>query len=172
MGRKNLPKKKKESQIEPKLMLVIRIRGKVHINYKIEDTLKMLRLHKVNHAVVLYADKTVHGMLKKIKDYVAYGEIQEDLLLTLLKKRTFLEGNKPLTEIHLKNKTNFPDMKKLSTALMEGKIKLKDIYKIKPIFRLHPPRGGFRGSIKKSYNSGGVLGFVGKNINTVAKKMV
>ena len=92
-----MPKKKKESQIEPKLMLVIRIRGKVHINYKIEDTLKMLRLHKVNHAVVLYADKTVHGMLNKIKDYVVYGEIQEDLLLTLLKKRTFLEGNIPLT---------------------------------------------------------------------------
>ena len=63
-------------------------------------------------------------------------------------------------------------MKKLTAALMEGKIKLKDIYKIKPIFRLHPPRGGFRGSIKKSYNSGGVLGFVGKNINIVAKKMV
>ena len=167
-----MPKKKKESQIEPKLMLVIRIRGKVHINYKIEDTLKMLRLHKVNHAVVLYADKTVLGMLKKIKDYVVYGEIQEDLLLTLLKKRTFLEGNKPLTEIHLKSKTDFPNMKKLTAALMEGKIKLKDIYKIKPIFRLHPPRGGFRGSIKKSYNSGGVLGFVGKNINIVAKKMV
>ena len=165
-------KKKKESQIEPKLMLVIRIRGKVHINYKIEDTLKMLRLHKVNHAVVLYADKTVLGMLKKIKDYVVYGEIQEDLLLTLLKKRTFLEGNIPLTEIHLKSKTDFPNMKKLTAALMEGKIKLKDIYKIKPIFRLHPPRGGFRGSIKKSYNSGGVLGFVGKNINIVAKKMV
>ena len=167
-----MPKKKKESQIEPKLMLVIRIRGKVHINYKIEDTLKMLRLHKVNHAVVLYTDKTVLGMLKKIKDYVVYGEIQEDLLLTLLKKRTFLEGNKPLTEIHLKSKTDFPNMKKLTAALMEGKIKLKDIYKIKPIFRLHPPRGGFRGSIKKSYNSGGVLGFVGKNINIVAKKMV
>ncbi len=167
-----MPKKKKESQIEPKLMLVIRIRGKVHINYKIEDTLKMLRLHKVNHAVVLYADKTVLGMLKKIKDYVVYGEIQEDLLLTLLKKRTFLEGNIPLTEIHLKTKTDFPNMKKLTAALMEGKIKLKDIDKIKPIFRLHPPRGGFRGSIKKSYNSGGVLGFVGKNINIVAKKMV
>jgi len=36
-----------------KKLVVIRIRGKVNVRDKVEDTLKMLRLHKINHAVII-----------------------------------------------------------------------------------------------------------------------
>ena len=168
-----MAKKVKEDQkSKPRLILVIRIRGSVNINYKIEDTLKMLRLHKVNHSVILQMDKTTAGMLNKVKDYVAYGELDKDILLTLLRRRSLIEGNKPLTEEHLKNKTSFSNIKDLAKALIDGKVKYKDLYKIKPIFRLHPPKGGFRGTIKKSYSSGGTLGNVGEYMKVLAKKMI
>ena len=168
-----MAKKEKENQASnPRLILVIRIRGSININHKIEDTLKMLRLHKVNHGVIVSANKTTVGMLKKVKDYVAYGELDQDLLLSLLRRRALIEGNRPLTEEHLKNKTGYSSIKDLAQDLMAGKINYKDLYKIKPIFRLHPPKGGFRGTIKKPYSSGGTLGNVGSYINVLAKKMI
>ncbi|MCP4761729.1 MAG: 50S ribosomal protein L30 [archaeon] len=154
-------------------MMVIRIRGSVHVNYKIEDTMKMLRLHKPNHSTILYADKSVLGMLKKVKDYCAFGEISEEVLLKLLRNRALIIGNNPLTNEHLKNKSpETPNIKSLAKALMDGKVKIKDIYNLKPVFRLHPPRGGHRGSIKKHYNSGGVLGNVGTYINILTERMI
>ena len=48
----------------------------------------------------------------------------------------------------------------------------KDIYKIKPVFRLHPPRKGHRGSIKKHYNAGGILGYCEDYINELVHKMM
>lgn len=171
-----MPKTKKttkDQDLKPKLVLVIRVRGAPHMNYKIDDTLKMLRLHKVNHAQIYLSNKTVDGMLKKAKDYIAYGEINQTVLLQLLKKRGLLKGNKPLTNEHVKLMCeNIDDIEGLTKALIDGKIKYKDIKNIKPIFRLHPPRGGYRGTIKKAYKSGGTLGYVGKYINVMAGKML
>ncbi|MBD3352114.1 MAG: 50S ribosomal protein L30 [Candidatus Lokiarchaeota archaeon] len=164
--------KKNKKENSAKLYLVIRVRGAPNMNYKIADTLRMLRLHKPNHCVVLYTDKTVLGMLKKVKDYVAYGEITKPTLIKLLRKRALIKGNKPLTEQHLKRKTDFGSINELANILMKGKAKLNDIYSLKPVFRLHPPRGGFRGSIKQAYGAGGTLGNVGTYINTLALKMM
>lgn len=155
-----------------KLMLVIRIRGAPNMNYKIEDTLKMLRLHKPCHSTLLYSDPSTMGMLKKVKDFVAFGEVDEKTLIKILRNRALLIGNKQLTEEHIKNKTEYKDMESLSKALLEGKIKIKDIDKLKPVFRLHPPRGGFRGKTKKPYTIGGTLGNVGSYINELAVKMI
>jgi large subunit ribosomal protein L30 len=156
----------------PKTMLVIRIRGAPHCNYKIEDTMKMLRLHHVNHAVLLQNDKTIAGMLNRVKDYVAFGEVDEKTVLKILRTRALLVGNKPLTEEHLVNKTEFKTYEELAKAVAESKLKVKDIYNLKPVFRFGPPKGGFRGSIKKAFNSGGPLGYVGAYINSLANKMI
>ena len=45
--------------------------------------------------------------------------------------------------------------------------------KAKPFFRLHPPRKGFeRKGIKVPFKLGGVLGYRGKEINTLIQRMV
>ncbi|MEM2203989.1 MAG: 50S ribosomal protein L30, partial [Sulfolobales archaeon] len=43
---------------------------------------------------------------------------------------------------------------------------------VKPVFRLHPPSGGFKGSIKKPYGNGGELGYRGQDINDLIRRMI
>ena len=172
MVEKNI--KAKETEYIPKLYFAIRIRGAPGMRRKILDTLKMLRMHKVNHGVLIWGTKSLKGMLVKCKDYITYGEIDDKTLVRLLRVRGKIEGNKPLTEEHLKNLTDYKTFKALSKALLNGEIQFreKDLYKIKPVFRLHPPRKGHRGTIKKHYSEGGILGYVGIYINQIIHKMI
>ena len=171
---KKKPKSKENIGFTPKLYFVVRIRGAPGMRRKILDTLQMLRMHKVNHGVLLWAEKSYWGMLNKCKDYIAYGEIDEKTLIRLLRVRGRIEGNKPLTDDHIKNLTEYKNIKDFAKALLNGKIQYreKDIYKIKPVFRLHPPRKGHRGSIKKHYTEGGTLGNIGEYINVLIHKMI
>ena len=173
MAKKDI-KMKEQTDSTPKLYFAVRIRGAPGMNRKIQDTLKMLRMHKVNHGVLIWAEKSYLGMLNKCKDYISYGNINEKSLLRLLRARGRVEGNKPLTEEHIKNLTKYKSMKDFAQALFEGEIQYreKDIYKIKPVFRLHPPRKGHRGTIKKHYGEGGVLGHVEEKINGIIHKMI
>ncbi|MHA2181560.1 MAG: 50S ribosomal protein L30 [Promethearchaeota archaeon] len=172
MVEKNI--KPKETEYVPKLYFAIRIRGAPGMKRRILDTLKMLRMHKVNHGVLIWGTKSFKGMLVKSKDYITYGEIDEKTLVRLLRVRGRIEGNKQLTEEHLKNLTEYKTFKALSKALLSGEIQYREKYlkKIKPVFRLHPPRKGHRGTIKKHYAEGGILGYVGVNINQIIHKMI
>ncbi|MCK4369492.1 MAG: 50S ribosomal protein L30 [Candidatus Lokiarchaeota archaeon] len=166
--------KSKETNLTPKLYFAVRIRGAPGMRGKILDTLKILRMHKVNHGVLLWGTSSYRGMLLKCKDYIAYGEIDAKTLIRLLRVRGKVEGNKSLTEEHIKNLTNYKNFRELTKALLNGEIQYreKDIYKIKPVFRLHPPRKGHKGTIKKHYNEGGTLGNVGIFINVLIHKMI
>lgn len=166
--------KVKKTEFTPKLFFAVRIRGAPGMRGKLLDTLKMLRMHKVNHGVLIWGTPSYKGMLVKCKDYISYGEIDEKTLIRLLRVRGKVEGNKSLTEEHIKNLTNYKNFKELAKALKNGEIqyKEKDILKIKPVFRLHPPKKGHRGTIKKHYNEGGTLGNVGIYINELIYKML
>jgi len=154
------------------LYAVVRLRGRVNVRPEVRHTLRLLRLNRLNHCVVVPANEYYKGMLKVVKDYVAWGEISEDMLTLLLKRRGRLEGGKRLTEKYLRENTPFKSFEELAKALIDGKIKMKELmkYKIKPIFRLHPPRKGHRG-IKKSFSMGGELGYHGNKINELLYKM-
>ncbi|MFX0032151.1 MAG: 50S ribosomal protein L30 [Candidatus Hodarchaeota archaeon] len=165
--------KEKESH-SPVLYFAIRIRGAPGMKRTILDTLKMLRMFKVNHGVLIWGEKSYLGMLNKCKDYITFGEIDEKTLIRLLRVRGRIEGNKPLTDEHIKNLTQYKNTKELAKALIKGEIqyRTRDIYKIKPVFRLHPPKKGYRGSIKKHYGEGGTLGYVKNYINELVHKMI
>jgi large subunit ribosomal protein L30 len=166
--------KLKGTEFVPKLYFAVRIRGSPGMKRKILDTLSMLRMNKVNHGVLIWGVKSYLGMLNKCKDYIAYGEIEEKTLVRLLRVRGKVEGNKPLTDEHIQNLTEYNNIKQFAKAVLEGKIQYreKDVYKIKPVFRLHPPKKGHRGTIKKHYGEGGTLGNVGEYINIIIHKML
>ena len=166
--------KLKGTEFVPKLYFAVRIRGSPGMNRKILDTLSMLRMNKVNHGVLIWGVKSYLGMLNKCKDYIAYGEIEEKTLVRLLRVRGKVEGNKPLTDEHIQNLTEYKNLKQFAKAVLEGKIQYreKDVYKLKPVFRLHPPKKGHRGTIKKHYGEGGTLGNVGEYINIIIHKML
>jgi large subunit ribosomal protein L30 len=165
--------KVKDNRI-PELIFAVRIRGSPGMNRKVLDTLKMLRMHKLNHGVLLWGKPSYIGMLNKCKDYISYGEIDEKTLIRLLRVRGKIEGNKPLTDESVKNLTRYNDIKSLAKALFKGEVNYnsKDLYKIKPVFRLHPPKKGHKGNIKKHYKEGGTLGYVENYINELIHKML
>ncbi len=155
-----------------KILSVIRIRGTVDVNYEIEDTLKMLRLHKPNHLVLIDNRPSYVKMLHKVNNYVAWGEVSAEMIEKLLREKGRLKGNKPLTDEYLKNNSEFNSINELARKIYELKAKITDVKDLKPVFRLHPPTGGFKNSKKKPYNLGGVLGYHGKDIETLINRMI
>jgi len=107
-------------------------------------------------------------MIQKVKDYVAWGKIDEDTLAFLLENRGRLKKNERLTDQFLRENSSYRTVKELASAVFGGHINLRDL-EIKPVFRLHPPRKGHRGS-KKTVQEGGELGFH-NSIETLIKKM-
>jgi large subunit ribosomal protein L30 len=119
-------------------LAIIRIKGQVGLNRDIIETLNRLRIRK-KYACVVFDEPTKEqlGMLKKVKDFIAYGEISEDVYKKLVEKR----GRKDA------------------------------LGKLKPFFRLHPPRGGIES--KKHFGVGkGVLGDNKKEINKLIERML
>ena len=150
---------------------VIRIRGSINVNPDIKHTLKLLRLNKVNHCVLVEENDIMKGMLQVIKDYVTWGEIEKEYLLKLIKTRGKIIGNKILTNNHLKSSTSIDSIEKLSESIYKNKFNYKDIPDIKPLFRLNPPKKGYNG-VKKSFKNKGSLGYRGKEINKLIDKMI
>ena len=136
---------------------IVRIRGGVNTRPEINDTLDLLHMNRVNHCAVVKEDPHYRGMIHKVKDYVAWGKIDDDTLALLLEKRGRLAGNKRLTEEFIKEKTAFGSINEFAKAVNAGTSSFKD-FGIKPVFRLHPARKGLK-STKKTVQQGGVLGF-------------
>ena len=117
------------------MFAIVRLRGEVNLRPDIKDTLAMLHIHRVNHCVVVKEDPHYRGMIQKVKDYVAWGEIDDDTLAMLLERRGRLSANRRLTEQYLKENTPYSSFKELAKAINSGSASLKDL-QIKPIFRL------------------------------------
>lgn len=149
---------------------VVQVRGVVNTRRDIKDTLKMLRLHHINHCVFLPDTPEILGMIRKVKDYVAYGEVDEATLETLMRTRGRLEGNDALTDEYLKENSEYSGIGDLAKAMIEGTVRVRDIPGLKPVLRLHPPRKGYK-SLKRTYPQGGALGYYGQEINALLYKM-
>ena len=86
---------------------VIRVRGSVNVNTKIKDTLKLLRLNRVNHCVIIPDIKTYSGMLQKVKDYVTWGEVKPETLAKMIIHRGKLVGGVNVSDKYLKENSDF-----------------------------------------------------------------
>ncbi|ABL77645.1 50S ribosomal protein L30 [Thermofilum pendens] len=154
------------------LYLVIRLRGQPDRRPEEEKALELLRLHKVYHAVLVKDDPSIKGMLERtLSSAVTWGEINKETLVELLKRRGRITGNKRLTEEYLK-KIGFNSFEELAEALISGKVSLEDLPGVKPVFRLRPPSGGFRGTIRRNINARGELGYRGADINNLVLRML
>lgn len=159
--------------IEPKKRLVaIRIRGNVGIRKSIKETLQYLRLFKVNHAILLDDRKSYKGMLQKAKDYITWGQIDKETLFRLIKERGRLMGNLPLTDEHIKKYTKYNSIKEFSDAIFNLETEIVKLPYLKPIFRLHPPKKGYKFSKKRAYKARGELGNRGIEINPLLTRMI
>lgn len=169
---------KKRGVKMPEVYAIIRIRGTVGVPYDVEYTLKLLRLVRKYHCSLYPASPQINGMLDVVKDWITWGEIDYPTLVELLRKRGRVIGNKPLTNDFIKErlgtKLGIDTLENLAKAILNGKILFNTLeeYGIKPVFRLHPPKKGFKGNIKRPYKDGGELGYRGPAINELLMRMI
>ena len=122
----------------------------IDVNKDVAETLHRLRLRR-KYSCVLVDEKSlvIFGMVKKVRNFVAYGNISEDTLKKLIEKRgQKVDKNKPISELK-----NF----KFEEA------------NLKPFFRLHPPRKGIN---SKMHFPKGVLGDNKEKINDLIERML
>jgi len=155
-----------EKMSDSKKIAVVLVRGLVNINCDIRKTLEYLRLKQKHVCVVLDNTPENQGMVKRAKDYVTFGLIDESFFKEMLDKRIQMVGKS----------TKKVDTAKLAKEYFSGKLKLRDFEatnEVKPFFRLHPPIGGFeRKGIKMPFSKGGVLGDREDKINVLIGKML
>ncbi|RXE55769.1 50S ribosomal protein L30 [Methanoculleus taiwanensis] len=149
---------------------VVQVRGVVNTGREIKDTLKMLRLHHINHCVIVPDTPAYLGMIRKVKDFVAYGEVDAETLATVLRTRGRLTGDQKLTDEYIRENTRFGSIEEYAQALVNGDADIKDVAEMKPVLRLHPPRKGYK-TIKRTFQQGGALGYYGCEINDLLHKM-
>ena len=137
---------------------IIRIHGQVGIKQDINDTLDRLRLRKKYACVILKENPEIKGMIEKIRDFAAYGNINKETFIELVKKRA-----KPI------DKSKKIDADKVVSEFFEKNSKKLMELNVKPFFSLHPPRGGIK---SKVHFPKGVLGDHGEKINDLIKRML
>jgi large subunit ribosomal protein L30 len=137
--------------------LVVRLRGTVNTPYWAEHTLRLLRLKSRFSATIVPENEVYEGMLKKVKDHVAWCKADAQTIKLLLEKRGKVIGDKSINDEVLRS-LGFSSIDDLAIALANDSIKFNDLKLIKPYFRLAPPRKGFKKSSKHMYSNGGILG--------------
>jgi large subunit ribosomal protein L30 len=150
---------------------VIRVRGTVNVNPDIKRTMQLMRLTRTNHCVLIEENPVYKGMLQIAKDYVTWGEIDKETLVKLITQRGKLMGDAPVTDAVLKASTPFPTIEKLADALLSSSFVYKDIPDVKPLFRLNPPKNGYR-TVKRSFQNKGSLGYRKDTINKLIQRML
>lgn len=141
------------------MFAVIRIRGTVRTKKEMKDAFRMINLEKKHRCVLVPEKPEFIGMILKIKDFVTWGNISEEILSELVRKRARTLHNEKIDE------TKVGEVLKKINEGKAGEAGLK------PYFRLSPPRKGFKRSLKQHYPRG-ALGDRGKDINELLKRMI
>ena len=110
---------------------------------------------------------------QKAKDYITWGNADADLIEKMISERGRLVGDKPITDAHVKEASEFKSLKAFAAAIASGDATVKDMPDMKRVFRLHPPRGpkGW-GGLKRTYVIGGALGSRGEDISDLVERMI
>jgi len=137
--------------------LVVRIRGTVNIPAWAQTTLDSLNLTKKFRATIIAENSETLGMLRKVKDIVAWTSVDASFVKELLEKKGRKNGYKPIRDSDLPEE--YKNIEELAVAIAENKVTtLSKLKSIKPWFALAPPRGGFRRKTKTQYSQKGILG--------------
>jgi large subunit ribosomal protein L30 len=128
-----------------------------------------LNLDKRFRATVIPENPESLGMLRKVKEMVAWTSADATIIKELLEKRGKKTGFKPITNSDLPEGYN--TIEELASAIADNKITLSKIRSIKPWFALNSPRGGFKRKTKTQYSQDGILG-EDKGLADIVKRML
>lgn len=153
-----------------KCIIVVKVRGDISAQREAKETLDMLHLNHTNHAIIIDNRPAFLGMLQRVHNYVTWGEASKETVTLMLKKRGKLTGGKQLTEENVQL-LGYKSIDELADAIFNCKTQQWKL-DMRPVFKLHPPKKGYRGKTKKSFKAGGEAGYRGEAINELIKRMV
>ncbi len=139
------------------MIAVIRISGLVKISGDVQETLFRMRLRRKYSLIFLDPTPINMKLLNKVRNYVAYGDINEKTLLELIEKRA-----EPI------------DKKKIDAKLIVSRLGKENLSSLglKPFIRLHPPRGGIDAKKHFGVSKKAVLGDNKEKINDLIRRML
>mmetsp|Transcript_1140 Transcript_1140/g.2294 ORF Transcript_1140/g.2294 Transcript_1140/m.2294 type:complete len:240 (-) Transcript_1140:166-885(-) len=165
---------------EPKVCLVIRIRGTIGVSPKAKKVMQLFRLRQLHNASFVRLNEATVRMLRLIEPYVTYGYPTRETIQKLIWKRGFGKINKQRIPIG--------DNKVIGEGLSSVGIEctadlINEIYTVGPNFKavnnflwpfkLSNPKGGFSSKTKLlHFMEGGEAGARGEEINKLVKKMI
>jgi large subunit ribosomal protein L30 len=139
------------------LLLVVNIHGSINSSAPVRKAMNELKVARKFSASVVADEPPTVGMLRLCKDYVAWTPLKEGLLAELLKKRGMVSAAKTLDESSLK-RLGYKNHEDMAAKMVKEQARLSSIEGILPFFRLAPPKGGFRRSLRRQSSEKGVLG--------------
>jgi large subunit ribosomal protein L7e len=165
---------------QPKLALVIRIRGTIGVSPKAKRVMQLFRLRQLHNATFVKLNEATIRMLRLIEPYVTYGYPTRATVQKLILKRGFGKLNKQRIPI-ADNSVIEEGLGKLGIFCTADL--LNEIYTVGPNFKqannflwpfkLSSPKGGFSSKTKLlHFLEGGEAGARAEEINPLVKKMI
>jgi large subunit ribosomal protein L7e len=163
---------------QPKVALVIRIKGVNKIPPKPRKIMQLFRLRQINNATLVKLNKASIKMLRMAEPYISYGYPNLATLRNMLYKRGHLKVNgrrTPITdnnviEQHL-GKYNIVCIEDILHELFTVGKYFKQVNNFLWHFKLSNPRGGWRRKAHH-YVEGGDHGNREDRINNLVKRMI
>lgn len=134
--------------------------------------MRTLNLTRANHCVVVPATPDYLGVVAKAKDYITFGSVDAQTTERLIRERGRLVGDRPVTDEHVKEHTDYGGIAEFAQAIADGQARYKDLPDVKPLFRLSPPKQGFKGSVKRAFHAHGALGNRGDSMADLIGRMM
>lgn len=163
---------------EPKLALVIRIRGINCVGPQTRKILQLLRLKQIHNAVLVKLNKATINMLRLVEPYITYGEPNLKTIQHLVYKRGYGKINKQriaLTDNQLVanelGKFNIICVEDLIHELVTVGPHFKEASNFLWPFKLSSPLGGYNQK-GKHFVEGGDFGNRENYINDFARRMI
>jgi large subunit ribosomal protein L30 len=138
------------------MIIAIRISGLVEMPKSEKETLFRMRLRRKYCAVLLKDNIETAKLIKGVRNFIAYGKLDEPTLRLLLEKRGQSISKEKI------------DVEKVIKELPN-----KDLIElgVKPFFRLHPPLKGIDSKLHFPIRKG-VLGDNKDKINDLVRRML
>jgi len=166
---------------EPKVALVIRIRGIIGVSPKAKKVMQLFRLRQIHNATFVRLNEATVRMLRLIEPYVTYGNPTKATIEKLVWKRGFAKLNKqriPISENKvieqgLGEKTGICCTADLIHEIVTVGPHFKQANNFIWPFKLSSPTGGFSKKTKLlHFMEGGEAGSRGEEINKLVKRMM
>jgi large subunit ribosomal protein L30 len=152
------------------LLLVVNVHGAINSSSAVREALGQLKVIRKFSASVVGDDPPTLGMLKLCKDYVAWSPVDAPLLTELLEKKGMASTTRPLDAAALK-KMGYKKPGDIAQKMIKEEIRMSAVEGLVPYFRLPPPKGGFKRSLRRQYTEKGTLG-ANPNLQEIIRRML